>query len=121
MTAAELMKPRFEIIADYPNNEFGKVGDILDRDWGHYPNGEEFEPEWKISDYPHLFRKMNWWEKRTAEQMPKKLMSILDDKGDTYEIEEWDMEILVGWINKKERTCCSLLTFKPEYGYVPVD
>lgn len=121
MTAAELMKPRFEIIVDYPNNEFGKVGDILGRDWGHYPNGEEFEPKWKISDYPHLFRKMNWWEKRTPEQMPKKLMSILDDKGDTYEIEEWDMEILVGWINKKERTCCSLLTFKAEYGYVPVD
>ena len=121
MTAAELMKPRFEIIADYPNNEFGKVGDILDRDWGHYPNGEEFEPEWKISDYPHLFRKLNWWEKRTTEQMPKKVMSILDDKGDTYEIEEWDMELLVGWINKKERSCCSLLTFKPEYGYVPVD
>lgn len=48
-------------------------------------------------------------------------MSILDDKGDTFEIQEWDMEILVGWIDKKERSCCSLLTFKPEYGYVPVD
>ena len=53
--------------------------------------------------------------------MPKKVMSILDDKDDTFEIQEWDMEILVGWVNKKERSCCSLLTFNPEYGYVPVD
>ena len=48
-------------------------------------------------------------------------MSILDEKGDTFEIQEWDMEILVGWVDKKKRSCCSLLLFKPEYGYVPVD
>ena len=120
MTASELMKPRFEIIADYPNSNF-TIGDIVEF------NGVVFgmnEPQKFVSEpekYPAIFRKMNWWEKRTAEQMPKKLMSILDDKGDTFEIEEWDMEILVGWINKKERSCCSLLTFKPEYGYVPVD
>ena len=63
---------------------------------------------------------MNWWEKRTAEEMPHKVKSLMNNKGDVYEIEEWDMELLVGWINKKERSCCSLLTFKPEYGYVPV-
>jgi hypothetical protein len=122
MTAEELMKPRFEVIADFPDNHFGGIGTILDRDWAKYPNDDEGQKAiWRISDFPHLFRKLNWWEKRTADQMPKRVMSILDDKGDTFEIQEWDMEILVGWIDKKERSCCSLLTFKPEYGYVPVD
>lgn len=122
------MLPRFEVIETYPKSKF-KKGDILERipnatnDWYNADssliNADILLEE--IEQYPHLFRKMNWWEKRTAEQMPKKVMSILDDKGDTFEIQEWDMEILVGWIDKKERSCCSLLTFKPEYGYVPVD
>lgn len=128
MTAKELMLPRFEVIETYPKSKF-KKGDILERipnatnDWYNADksliNADILLEE--IEQYPHLFRKMNWWEKRTADQMPKKVMSILDDKGDTFEIQEWDMEILVGWIDKKERSCCSLLTFKPEYGYVPVD
>lgn len=122
------MLPRFEVIETYPKSKF-KKGDILERipnatnDWYNADksliNADILLEE--IEQYPHLFRKMNWWEKRTADQMPKKVMSILDDKGDTFEIQEWDMEILVGWIDKKERSCCSLLTFKPEYGYVPVD
>jgi len=128
MTSKELMQPRFEVIETYPKSKF-KKGDILERipnatnDWYNADksliNADILLEE--IEQYPHLFRKMNWWEKRTADQMPKKVMSILDDKGDTFEIQEWDMEILVGWIDKKERSCCSLLTFKPEYGYVPVD
>jgi hypothetical protein len=128
MTAKELMQPRFEVIETYPKSKF-KKGDILERipnatnDWYNADksliNADILLEE--IEQYPHLFRKMNWWEKRTVDQMPKKLMSILDDKGDTFDIQEWDMEILVGWIDKKERSCCSLLTFKPEYGYVPVD
>lgn len=128
MTAKELMQPRFEVIETYPKSKF-KKGDILERipnatnDWYNADksliNADILLEE--IEQYPHLFRKLNWWEKRTADQMPKKVMSILDDKGDTFEIQEWDMEILVGWVDKKERSCCSLLTFKPEYGYVPVD
>ena len=122
------MQPRFEVIETYPKSKF-KKGDILERipnatnDWYNADksliNADILLEE--IEQYPHLFRKLNWWEKRTADQMPKKVMSILDDKGDTFEIQEWDMEILVGWVDKKERSCCSLLTFKPEYGYVPVD
>ena len=128
MTAKELMQPRFEVIETYPKSKF-KKGDILERipnatnDWYNADksliNADILLEE--IEQYPHLFIKLNWWEKRTADQMPKKVMSILDNKGDTFEIQEWDMERLVGWVDKKERSCCSLLTFKPEYGYVPVD
>jgi hypothetical protein len=119
MNAKELMNPRFEIIADYPES-FSKVGDVIE-----CPNFEhDFTKMFWIGrneKYPHLFRKMNWWEKRKANEMPKKVMSLADDKKDVYEIQEWDMDILVGWIDKKTRECCSLETFKPEFGYVPVD
>ena len=112
MKAEELMRPRFEVIADYPSSIY-EIGQILE---STTENMVLF-----FQKYPHLFRRLNWWEHRTAEEMPKKVMSLADDKGDTYEIEGWDMELLVGWIDKKSRSCCSLLSFNPEYGYVPVD
>lgn len=128
MTAEKLLIPRFEVLEEYPNCKF-KKGEILNRlkhatnNWYHTDensiNAEILLEE--IEKYPHLFRKLNWWERRTAEQMPKKVMSMADDKKDTYQIEEWDMEILVGWIDKKNRSCCSLHSFAPDFGYVPVE
>lgn len=105
----ELMKPRFELIADYPGNS-QPVGTVT----VEISNASYFRK------FPNNFRELQWWEHRKAEEMPKKVMSLADNKRDIFEIEEWDMEMLVGWIDKKERSCCSLLTFKPEYGYVPV-
>ena len=116
MTAEELMKPRFELIADYPSNQTA-IGTVLEC--------PTFDSEYwieLIERYPHLFRKLNWWEYRKIEDMPKKLICKAIP-GDTSinEIEEWDMDILVGWTNKKDRVCCSLLSFNPEYGYFPID
>ena len=123
LSAALLLKPRYEVIGDAPLLT-NKIGDVITCS---HPSGRIecnflFAGTVNVSpdSYPLIFRKMNWWEKRTAEEMPKKVKSLADNKGDVFEIEEWDMEILVGWINKKERSCCSLLTFKPEYGYVPI-
>lgn len=124
MKAEELMKPRFEIIADYPNNDLGEVGQIIYRDWCYRINGLE----WRISDFPHLFRKLNWWEHREEEDMPKRLISkafaneeTKEVSDEVFEVEEWDMKLLVGWTNKTKRECCSLLSWNPEYGYFPVD
>lgn len=129
MSAEELMKSRFEVIADFPNNDFGKVGEILDRNWCKYiEDNEEGGVEWSISDFPHLFRKLNWWEHREEEDMPKRLISKAFSNNETkelsdevFEIESWDMENLLGWTNKEKRQCCSLLSWNPEYGYFPVD
>jgi len=121
MTAENLLKPRWIVIADFPNSDF-KVGEIEDRDWCQYPDGDDTQkPIWQISDFPHLFKKLNWWEHRKAEDMPKKVMSLADDKKEVYEIEEWDMNLLLGWIDKEKRSCCDLTLFNPEYGYVPVE
>lgn len=125
MTARELLQPRYEVIADYPKSDF-KVGDVIqcsddlvnDKDVGAFLRKFKYN----FDKYPHLFKKLNWWEYRKLEDMPKRLICKAI-KGDTeiQEIEEWDMEILVGWTDKAKRECCSLLSFKPEFGYFPVD
>ncbi|MEZ7496490.1 hypothetical protein QO206_13410 [Leeuwenhoekiella aequorea] len=130
MTATELLKPRFEVIADFPDNHYGKVGTILDRDWSKYPNDDETqEAIWRISQFPHLFRKLNWWERREKHEMPKKLISLagkdninfkLEDQ-EVYEIVDWDMKAMNGIIDVKSRSVCCLTLFAPEYGYIPVD
>jgi len=126
MTAKELMSPRFEVIADYPNSLYG-IGDLVeehDLDKFHYVNDGNYQyaSSQTLEKYPHLFKKLNWWEKRKKEDMPKKLIckAIKDDK-EIIEIEEWDMEIMVGWRNKAKRECASLYSFNPEYGYFPID
>lgn len=137
MTAQELMKPRFEIIADYPYNPH-KIGSFIESpawfssihqtttkhtdEFGDNANQENYCMVSDFEKYPHLFRKLNWWENRKIEDMPKKLIcKAISNDTEIMEIQEWDMNILVGWLNKESRKCCSLLTFNPEYGYFPVD
>ena len=123
MTAEELMVPRYEVIADYPGSTYpigtiftsmsnGFVRYMLDGD-KHSTNGLNLEM------YPHLLRRMLWLEQRSVEDMPKRLKHLTVDGIE--EIEEWDMEHMIGWISKNERTCCDLTSWNPEFGYVPVD
>ena len=123
MTAKELMMPRYELMVDYPGSTY-PVGTIFTsmpngfvyymlNDEKHYTNGLNLEK------YPYLFRKMNWWEKRSVKDMPKRLKNRIVDGID--EIEEWDMKLMIGWVNKKERIFCDLTWWRPEFGYIPVD
>jgi len=118
MTPEELLMPRYKVIADYPNSLF-KVGEtlkegIVTKDYIFCdPDG----PRW--SQFPHLFRKLNWWEERKVEDMPEYVKSLADDRGTVFKIQKWDMGMLIGWIDYDKRQCASLETFKPEYGYFP--
>lgn len=58
-----LLKPRFEVIADYPNSNWS-IGEII-------TDAGEFSTKHIYRKYPHLFREMKWWEKRTEEEMPR--------------------------------------------------
>ena len=71
MTKEELLKPRWKVIADFPDSDY-KVGDIEDRNWTKYVNGEDDTDGivWQISDFPHLFKQLEWWEERTISQLP---------------------------------------------------
>lgn len=124
MTAKELLNPRFEVIADYPNSNF-KIGQVIECT-DIFEEG--FPSSWFLP-YPHLFRKMNWWECRTKEQMPKKLISLAyKDKPDfdaskeeVYNILEWNMKSLDGIVDYERMQVCSLTSWSPEYSYIPVD
>lgn len=74
----ELLKPRIEVIADYPNSPFA-VGDILlfeksDSVFGWYLRegyDEGICTAIMFENYPHLFRQLPWHEKRELEDMPE--------------------------------------------------
>lgn len=78
MTKEQLLKPRYKVIADYPESIW-EVGKILDRDWGW--NGDD-ETGFKnhISHYPHLFRKLDWWEDREPGDMPEYVKDLKTNK-----------------------------------------
>ena len=65
MTTEELLQPRFKVIADFPGSNFG-IGEILDEKWV----GEFFN---ELQYFPHLFRKLEWFEDREIENLPKYL------------------------------------------------
>jgi len=128
MTAEDLLRPRFEVIEEYPNSIF-KKGDILVRikcatnDWYH-TNEKAWTANLCLEDlekYPHLFRPLKWWENRNVEDMPKKLICKAVDGNEVMHVKEWDMNILFGWTNPEKREGCGLLSFNYEYGYFPID
>lgn len=124
MKAKELLKPRFEVIANYPNSNY-KLYQVIEAE----ENWFEGRPASYFEEYPHLFKKLNWWEKRKLEDMPKKLKSLCnkDDKNfdiekeEVFNILEWDMTNFYGIINHEKMQMCSLTSWSPEYGYIPFD
>lgn len=79
MNKEQLLKPRWKVIADFPDSDY-KVGSIEDRDWCKYVNSEDETDGivWKISDFPHLFKELNWWEERKIEDLPN-YIKIVDE------------------------------------------
>jgi len=69
ITVEQLFKPRFEAIADYPNSLF-KVGLVINTGYDRIFCDSNSE---KYSDFPHLFKKLEWYEKRNIADMPKYL------------------------------------------------
>lgn len=63
MTNEEFLIPRFRVIADYPGNTLsvGKIiaGTLAPKELA----------DW-MEKYPHLFRKLEWYEGRKEEDMP---------------------------------------------------
>ena len=83
MTAEQLLKKRYKVIADWPKNDDCNVGDILElsAEYGGeqlYRFGEA-QSLWSVSDfkqYPHLFKELQWWEDRKPEDMPEYLSGL---------------------------------------------
>lgn len=94
MTPEELLKPRYKVIADYPDNKL-TIGDILmqyvenDTVWrhrwsdGHWADITVHNPSY----YPHLFKKLEWWEERKPEEMPE-YVKAKDSSGEVSKVIE---------------------------------
>lgn len=85
MTKDDLMIPRYEVISDWFGNEDFEVGQVLTliknndhRDYltnpfhymvmgGMYSYSVSQD---QLDLYPHLFRKIGWWENRNSEDLP---------------------------------------------------
>ena len=73
MTTEELLKPRYKVIADYPNCTFS-VGQVLvqdDKEETDFWTGDQLYTDRYPKQYPHLFKKLEWWEERKPEDMPE--------------------------------------------------
>ena len=97
MTNEELMQPRFKVIAIYPQMNF-KVGDILttskqipqDSIGIFIDHVTEYAWVYTPNDYPHLFKKLEWWEGRKEEDMPKYIKFEWNGKVDEVrKVKEW--------------------------------
>ena len=124
MKAKELLKPRYEVIAEYPKCQF-KTGEILSRikfatnDCYHTdlfaPVGGHLLSELEM--FPHLFRKMDWWEFRSVENMPSKIMRVFDKR--VYNVNRWNMKELKGYTT--DYGALVEFTSLLDFYYIPID
>ena len=123
MTAKELLKPRFEVIADYPYSA-NQVGEQLQRITDHLfvvsrhgDNSSLYTIE-ALHVYPHLFRQLNWWEYRKIEDMPNKLTN---KNGTIYRVFEWDMQNMAAYVTERKSLWIPLTAYPTEYAFYPID
>lgn len=118
-TIDHLLAPRFEVIADYPDQILEKNQVV--RGLVNYVTGTV---KVNLTEYPHLFRPLNWWEKRTEDEMPKYLkiglgIELPTIKFDYYEVHKWHMNKLFAQVDLNRMSGCDLTAWKPEYTYQP--
>ncbi|MCP4664855.1 MAG: hypothetical protein GY849_00690 [Deltaproteobacteria bacterium] len=112
-----LLNPRFEVIADFPFSTF-EIGSILDaiqynKNFLVIKDKKRF---W-VHGYPNIFRKLNWWEHRTIEEMPKFLKQTIKNKTVFYNIVKWDIKNFIGIAKNKEY--CNLIFWNGNEKYFP--
>lgn len=98
MSKEELLMPRYEVIADYPNSPF-KIGQII------YPTkaGNDgfidmmyikieslLSANWgNPAKYPHLFKPLPWYTHRAVEDMPEYIKVRNSSFNCISKIDEW--------------------------------
>lgn len=79
MKVEELLKPRYKVIAPWPDADY-EVGDIIqltdgggecDEFYSTDEDGKFLEWERFYLTFPHLFKKLEWHEERSKNDMPK--------------------------------------------------
>lgn len=102
----DLLKPRYKVIADYPQ-ALWEVGAIIPTEVHSIKNLSN-EMIAFYDKYPHLFKKLEWWQERKVEELPE----YIKHKNIVYKVDEWDIIMMypkttsvdgqVSWYWKKE-------------------
>lgn len=88
MTPAELLIPRYKVIAVYPGSMFKINAILIRKQISPAPDDFEFIEEetsfglfqYNPADYPAVFRKLEWYELRQEKDMPKYVKSLVTPK-----------------------------------------
>lgn len=77
MTTEELLKPRWKVIADFPENPYciNQILHVFESKIFFESSGYHFNP----NDYSAIFKKLEWWEERKVEDMPEYVKSIVNN------------------------------------------
>lgn len=94
MTAKQLLIPRVKVMLDYPQEVTNPLfkGDIFKKGAkgeGRYYYSTQYRyitPE-NVDKYPHLFKKLEWWEDRKIEDMPEYVKMIYTKK--IHQVNKW--------------------------------
>ena len=97
----KLLEPRYEVIATDTSGDL-YVGDILKNLYGkgvfYGSIANTGFSECILEDFPHLFKKLEWWERRKADEMP----AYLKCRYPVWEFKEGDVFKVTDWYNLDE-------------------
>lgn len=68
MTKEELLRPRWKVIAEFPDSSF-ILNEIIESDT--FTTMKDYK--YKMECFPALFKKLEWWEERDEKDMPEYL------------------------------------------------
>lgn len=79
LTIEELLKVRYKQIADYPEALFHegdiiKVSELVANHRYLKDSVKHIYDEKFLDQYPHLFKKLQWWQERKIEDLPEYIM-----------------------------------------------
>jgi hypothetical protein len=84
MTTEQLLAPRYEVIADYPESPY-KIGQI------EFADTWTDDPHDGLHKYPAIFKPLQWHEKRLPKDMPEYIKTI--SKGEIVRVAGWNFNV----------------------------
>jgi len=127
MSIEKFKYPRFMVIASYPKCNF-ELNSILERipnaTNDHYTNLPyvfQATIDLEILEcFPHLFKKLQWFEYRSEIEMPMYLKHSADKVNFTFhKILKWEMKYMFGFTDIEKREVCDLRAWAADYNYLP--
>ncbi|MBC7866252.1 MAG: hypothetical protein H7X88_01850 [Gloeobacteraceae cyanobacterium ES-bin-316] len=101
----ELLQPRYKVIGLWPNSGKTELGDIIKIEINtttgfHFREATFFGPVIqmkKLDQYPHLFKKLKWWEEREIADLPEYVYSKTSKPKRFIKTELWEYSKELGF------------------------